>query len=172
MNERSVHLGFRLRTKSARHRSSGGPIRAETGDHCAGRAICLNSLETLISGSAPFVHTEHVPSSRQYELTLRAVSSLDQAVMLLLATDPPEPKAQSWTLELTDLVVEGIRASRWFVAKGFEPPGKFGSWLRKNLKESELQSSSPHGDLFGAAVWMAAAAVDHLPEEWQPGWSF
>jgi hypothetical protein len=111
-----------------------------------------------------------VGESRQYELTLGAIASLDRAVKLLLAPDSPEPKSPIWTLELTDLLVDGMRACRWFVATGFEPPEQFGSWLCKNLKERDLQPDSPDGDFYGAAAWKAAVAVDRLREEWQPDW--
>ena len=90
--------------------------------------------------------------------------------MLLLSTDPPEPRSHVCTLEPTNLLVEGMRAMRWFVATGFEPPKECGSWLRKHIEERDLQPSSPV-ETSGAAARYAADAVDRLREEWQSDWS-
>lgn len=117
-----------------------------------------------------FAHTGGVVS-RQYELTLGAVARLDRATNLLLSPRPPEPKGAVWTPELIDRIVEGMRACRWFVATGFEPPRELAVWLRTNMEQNQLRPGSLHGDFHGAAVWYAAEALDHLREEWRPDWS-
>jgi hypothetical protein len=106
----------------------------------------------------------------QYEATLRAVGRVDAAVMMLLNTDHPEPRAPGWTPELTSRLVEGMQACRWFLATGFDPPEQFGAWLRKSLEEAGL-GPNHHSEVYGSMVWHAADAVDHLREEWQPEWS-
>jgi hypothetical protein len=91
---------------------------------------------------------------------------------MVLNTDHPEPRAPGWTPELTRRLVEGMQACRWFLATGFEPPGQFGSWLRRSLEERDLGPPGGHdSDFYGSWVWHAADAVDHLREEWQPEWS-
>jgi hypothetical protein len=107
----------------------------------------------------------------QYEATLRAVARLDHAMRLLeSSTHDLEPRSRSWTPELTNRVVEGMRACRWFLATGFDPPAQFGSWLRKTLDESGL-GPGHHLEICGSAVWRAADAVDRLKEQWRPEWS-
>ena len=108
----------------------------------------------------------------QYEATLRAVASLDGAIKMALNADHPEPRAPGWTPELTRRLVEGMQACRWFLASGFDPPGQFGTWLRRNLEENDLgPPGGRHGDFYGSWAWHAADAVDRLLEEWQPEWS-
>jgi hypothetical protein len=114
-------------------------------------------------------HTWTVTTT-QYEATLRAVACLDRAVMLLLSTDCPEPMEPGWTSELTNRVVEGMRACKWFLAAGFNPPDQFGSWLRNTLEEAGL-GARHYPEVYGSAAWHAADAVDHLKEQWRPEWS-
>ena len=109
-------------------------------------------------------------STPQYEATLRAVGSLDRATMMLLNTDHPEPRAPGWTPELSNRLVEGMQACRWFLASGFDPPEQFGSWLRKSLEEADL-GPGRQSDVYGSMTWQAADAVDRLREEWRPEWS-
>jgi len=91
---------------------------------------------------------------------------------MLLTTDHPEPRAPGWTPELTRDLVQGMQACRWFLATGFDPPGQFGSWLRRTLQERGLEPpGGRHSDFYASWVWHAAGAVDQLREEWQPEWS-
>jgi hypothetical protein len=106
----------------------------------------------------------------QYEATLHAVAQLDRAMRLLESTDDSESRAPGWTPELTNYVDGGMRACRWFLATGFDPPGQFGSWLRNTLDEAGL-GPDRHSEAYGSAVWRAADAVDHLKERWRPEWS-
>jgi len=110
-----------------------------------------------------------VPTAR-YEATLPVVARLDFAIMHNLQPTA-EPRSSAWTPELTDRLVEGMRACRWFLATGFEPPPQFGTWLRKNLEEAELQPGSPVEDFYSRAVWYAAREVDQLGKDWHPEWS-
>jgi hypothetical protein len=109
---------------------------------------------TFVSCTAPDRrfggHTGKVPTP-QHEATLRAVARLDQAIKQV-TTGHSEPRSIGWTSELTNRLVEGMRACRWFLATGFDPPEQFGSWLRKNLEEAHLHPGSPTGDFYGAAV--------------------
>jgi hypothetical protein len=107
----------------------------------------------------------------QYEATLKAVARLDFAIGHVTSTELPEPRSANWTTELTDRLVEGMRACRWFLAAGFDPPKRFGAWLRKNLAEAGLQPGSAAADFYGSAVWYAADEVDHLGEKWRQEWS-
>ena len=103
----------------------------------------------------------------QYEATLRAVASLDHANKLL---NSELRTVSGWSPELLDRVTEGMRACRWFLATGFDPPGQFGTWLRTTLDEAGL---GPQGDRDAACVaaWQAADSVDRLGEQWRPEWS-
>jgi len=110
-------------------------------------------------------------STPQYQATLKAVARLDFAIKHLTSVHDPEPRSSRWTPELSRQLVEGMTACRWFLASGFDPPAQFGAWLRNNLEQVGLQPGSKNGDFYGAAVWHAAAEVDHLGREWQPEWS-
>jgi hypothetical protein len=103
----------------------------------------------------------------QYEATLKAVASLDHANLLLNSDCRTVP---GWTPDVMDRVAEGMRACRWFLATGFDPPFQFGTWLRTTLDEGGL---GPHGDRDAACVaaWQAADSVDRLREQWRPEWS-
>ena len=103
----------------------------------------------------------------QYEATLRAVASLDHANILLKSD---HRTVSGWTPDVMGRVTEGMRACRWFLATGFDPPGQFGTWLRTTLDEAGL---GPQGDRDAACVaaWQAADSVDHLGEQWHPEWS-
>ena len=110
-------------------------------------------------------------ASRQYELTLHAVARLDRAIALLLSPDPPEPRGAVWTTERTVHVVDGLRAIRWLVSAGFEPPPQVARWLRARMEEEALEPGAMNADFHGAAVWYAADEVERLREEWRPEWS-
>jgi hypothetical protein len=103
----------------------------------------------------------------QHEATLLAVASLDHAKILL---NSDHRTVAGWTPDLLDRVTEGIRACRWFLATGFDPPGQFGTWLRTTLDEGGL---GPLGDRDAACVaaWQAADCVENLKEQWRPEWS-
>jgi hypothetical protein len=116
-------------------------------------------------------NTWEVPTP-QYEATLSVVARLDFAIMQNVnPSRAGESRSPAWTPELTDRVVEGMRACRWFLATGFAPPPRFGAWLRKNLENAELQLGSPVEDFYSRAVWYAAQEVDRLGKDWQPEWS-
>jgi len=102
---------------------------------------------------------------------LRAVARLDFAIGHVPSPEFPEPRSETWTPELSDRLVEGMRACRWFLAAGFDPPKQFGGWLRKNLAEAGLQPGSAAADFYASAVLYAADEVDHLGEEWRQEWS-
>jgi hypothetical protein len=103
----------------------------------------------------------------QYEATLRAVASLDFAVEMLMNAEHPEPRAPGWTPEFTSQLATGMQSCRWFLATGFTPPERFGSWLRGCLAEKDLG----HSDICGSIAWRAADGVDRLSQEWRPEWS-
>jgi hypothetical protein len=105
----------------------------------------------------------------QHEATLPVVARLDHAMKLLLGPDHLNFRAPSWTPELTNGVVDGMKACRWFLATGFELPGQFGFWVRTVMKAAGL--GTHHGGDAGVAAWLAADAVDQLREEWRPEWS-
>jgi hypothetical protein len=105
-------------------------------------------------------------SNSQYEATLYAVARLDHAMKLLLAPDDLNLRAPRWTSELTNCVVDAMKACRWFHATGFDPPSQFGFWLRTLLHEADVGTS--RGGDAGTAAWLAADAVDQLKGEWRP----
>jgi hypothetical protein len=110
--------------------------------------------------------TEH------YEATLRAVARIDGAIGMLLDVDHPVPRSSELTSDLTQHLVDAMRACRWFLAAGFDPPEQFGSWLRARLEENDLGPPGDENSDFSASwVWHAADAVDRLRAEWQPSWS-
>jgi hypothetical protein len=110
-------------------------------------------------------------STPQYDATLRAVASLDFSMHGILSPGHPEPRGPGWTPELTDRVVDAMRACRWFLATGFDPPRQFGPWLRATLEAGGVAPGSALEDWHGSVAWKAAGAVDRLCEEWRPEWS-
>jgi hypothetical protein len=108
-------------------------------------------------------------STPQYTATLHAVAGLDHAMGLLMAPNRPDLQGPGWTPELTNQVVDGMRACRWFLAAGFDPSDQFGFWLRTTMDEAGL--GTHHGGDAGTAAWLAADAVDQLNKEWRSEWS-